>query len=114
MSKDDSRNPVILFDKSEEPVTALSCPKCGCKDYYGRNVQGSITWTCGDPKCLHKWAGGQQAPVDTTRPMPPMNPADRPSVSFTKDSKGQVEEIRRPVSSVPDFRKGVPIPSGEE
>lgn len=123
MFNDDKRNPLIIPKDKPAPKTR-GCPKCGHDDFVGRNIQGTVTWTCKSPECGNKWTGGfPNAPadpngptplIDPTRPIIPVNPADRPPVAFVKDAKGNVVERRQPTSTVPHFRKGVPIPSGEE
>jgi len=72
-----------------------------------------VTFTCSE--CGNKWQGGlQRTPIDPRVPQLPENPATRPTVQFVKDSKGQDVELRRRVSTTPDFKKGAPVPSGEE
>lgn len=105
------RNPTII---PAATVAKRGCPKCGGNDYGGRNIQGSILFTCRNPECLNKWAGGQaQVPVDETKPRPPEDPLQT-GVRFHKNSKDQVVETHRPVNTTQEFRKGAPAPSGDE
>jgi hypothetical protein len=99
----------------EDVKTKRGCPKCGCPDFVGRNVMGVVTWTCKNSECGNKWSGGlPQVPLDPTKPHPPVDPADRPTLEFVKDGKGQMHELRRSPNPTQDFRKGAPIPTGEE
>ena len=74
-----------------------------------------MTFTCTKEACGNKWQGGlPQEPIDPRLPRPPENPKDLPPVRFERDSKGQFQEHRRAVNTTPEFKKGAPIPSGEE
>lgn len=111
MSVHDDRNPLLL--PAVQPSRLKGCPACKHPDYNGRNVQGVITFTCA--KCQNKWHGGlPQEPQDQTIPLPPVDPRDRPTVDFVRGPHGETLEVRRGVSTTPEFRKGAPIPSGEE
>lgn len=106
----DNRNPLIL---PSVPVQKRGCPKCGKEEYTGRVSHGMVTMTC--HACRNQWHGGiGQIAQDPTMPTPPMDPNDRPTVDFVKNAQGKTEELRRRVSPVPEFRKGLPIPEGDE
>lgn len=105
------RNPTII---PEIAPVKRGCPKCGGNDYGGRNIQGAVLFTCRNPECRNTWGGGlAQELVDPTKPRPPENPL-QPGVSFSKNSKGEVVEDRRAVSTTQEYRKGAPAPSGDE
>lgn len=111
---DKNRNPLLL-PGAPEPKRMRGCPKCGDRNsYIGTNVQGVISWKCN--ACGNKWYGGlPQTPQDPTVPLPPTDPLQEPSLQFVKGPKGEVLELRRKVSPVQEFRKGLPIPKeGEE
>ncbi len=104
------KNPTFVPGRA---VGARGCPKCSHDSFNGRNVGGVVTFTCA--KCQNKWHGGlPQVPEDPTIPKAPVNPHERPSVSFVKDKNDQIVEKRRPVSAVPEFRKGLPLKNGDE
>lgn len=72
-----------------------------------------VVWTCGS--CRNVWHGGiGQQPEDPLIPKPPINPQDKPVVDFQLDRHGKPVEIRRRVNLTPEFKKGLPIPEGEE
>lgn len=74
---------------------------------------GSITWTCG--KCRNQWHGGlPQEPQDPSIPVAPIAPTDQPLVQFVRGSKGEIIEQRRRANPTQEFRKGLPIPEGDE
>lgn len=101
------RNPLVL---PEYVQTKRCCPKCKAEDYTGRNLGGQIRYTC--KVCKSSWlAGLPQEPWPPDRPHPPEQ--YRPPVEQIMSDKGVVVEIKRPVSNTQDFRKGLPIPSGE-
>lgn len=106
------RNPILLPEAaSKKPA----CPKCSHDVFIGKNVQGVVLFTC--QKCSNKWQGGlPRVPEDPLRPMLPTAP---PPVeqSALKDKDGRVvghEELRRPVSTLTDFRRGAIIPEDGE
>lgn len=108
----DERNP-LLIPTRKEPVRLTGCPKCGAKQFSGRNIQGMITWTCA--ACKNQWHGGlPSVPEDPTVPRPPTDPRDVPVVDFVRGPHGEVLEQRRRVNPTQEFRKGLPIPEGEE
>jgi hypothetical protein len=43
-----------------------------------------------------------------------MDPNDKPTVDFVRDRQGNATEVRRRVNPTPEFKKGLPIPEGEE
>jgi hypothetical protein len=107
------RNPLIIPEAT--PAKRKGCPACGHNEFLGRRVGGVITWTCRSPTCGNKWQGGlPQEEMDPREPRPPEDPRSKPPVTFEKDSKGQMVEQRRPVNLTQEFRKGAPVPSGEE
>lgn len=109
------RNKLIIPDGPLLEGKRRGCPACGHQDFSGRRVMGQVTFTCKNSECGNKWQGGlQQEPNDPHLPRPPENPKDKPPVAFEKDEKGEFKEVRRAVSTVPEFRKGAPVPSGEE
>ncbi len=108
----EDRNPLLL-PTGKESKRMQGCPKCKANDYVGRNIQGVITFTCG--KCRNQWQGGlPQLPQDPTLPLPPQDPSDRPTVDFVRNKHGEVQEVRRRVNPTQEFRKGLPVPNGEE
>ena len=112
MDDKESRNPLFI-PTSKEPVRMRGCPKCKAENYTGRNIQGMVTWRC--LTCGNVWHGGlPQEPQDPTVPVPPTNPIEQPTVQFFKDKHGEVKELRRRVNPTQEFRKGLPIPEGEE
>ncbi len=109
---DSSRNP-LLIPTSKETHALRGCPKCKAQDYTGRMSQGTVLMTCG--KCRNQWHGGiGQEPLDPTIPSAPINPSDRPAVQYTTGAHGEILEQRRRISTQQEFRKGLPIPEGEE
>lgn len=103
------RNPIVI---PKADSGRRGCPKCGGSDWFGRNIQGAVTFKC---KCGFVWYGGlPQVAQDPSIPMP----ADsyEPTVKFVENSKteGGVEEIRRRPDLRVDFRKGAPIPNEDE
>jgi hypothetical protein len=109
---DDGRNPLIIPETSGR---RRGCPKCGHPDYSGRRVMGVVTFRCKKVDCLHEWYGGlPQEPSDPRIPHPPINPTDRPTSDFLRDEKGEFREVRRRPNLTPEFKKGAPIPSGED
>lgn len=112
--EEDQFNPTFLPDKESR---RRSCPKCGCRDFGGRRIQGVATFTC--DKCKNVWTGGLPtfAP-DPSAPVMPIDPRDRPTVSFEPyPSKGGgtvFKEERRPADLTQGFRKGSPIPKNED
>lgn len=112
MTDRDDRNP-LLIPTAKEPVQMKGCPKCKANDYVGRVVQGVVTYKCA--KCHNSWQGGlPQLPQDPTVPMPAQDPMNKPLVDFIRDKSGQVQEVRRRANPTQEFRKGLPIPEGEE
>lgn len=112
MSNPFDRNPTIIpsYTKDEERPVRRGCPVCKKVDYSGRIHFGVATFTC--RVCKNEWQGGlPQIPDDPRNPLPPANPLDRPTVEFYTNPKdtGQVVEVNRPISAVPDFKKGTPI-----
>lgn len=108
------RNPVFL-GRDDQDAKRRKCPKCGQSDFSGRNIQGTILFTC--RSCKTEWGGGNTPYVaaPSTQPLPPINPNDLPVASFRKTNNGQFVEERRPVPLTQSFRKGAPIPPpGEE
>jgi hypothetical protein len=76
---------------------------------------GVITFTCS--KCKNSWTGGMgQEPIDPSRPKPPLAPSDRPDVDFYKKGtkEDEILEQRNPRNPTQTFRRGAPIPDGEE
>lgn len=72
-----------------------------------------IKWTC--HACGNIWHGGlPQQPEDPTVPKAPVDPMDKPVMDFVKDKQGNAVEVRRRVNLTPEFKKGLPIPEGEE
>ena len=110
---DSDRNPLLIPGRT--PVSAYRCcPKCKSQQYSGRNLGGVVKYTCSS--CRNTWHGGiGQVAEDTSIPKPPMNPADKPLVEFAEHPRtGKVEEIVRRPNPTQEFRKGLPIPNGEE
>jgi hypothetical protein len=101
-------NPFLL---PTNPTPRRACPRCKKSDFTGRNAQGAVTYTC--RKCGTKWPGGSVHVIDPNVPPMPKNPVP-PPVSFERDRRGEWTEIRGPVSTVPAFRKGAPIPAVDE
>lgn len=109
---DEDRNP-LLFPDNPQSLRMRGCPKCHSQEYMGKNIQGVVTWSCS--KCKNQWHGGlPQEPQNPLSPVPPLNPADRPIVDFIRGPRGEVLEQRRPVNLTQDYRKGLPVPTGEE
>lgn len=107
------RNPLIIPDQPDRFSPAMQCPKCSGRSFSGRNIQGVITRKCND--CGQVWEGGlPRTPILPGELYPPdPNP---PLIDHVKNMSKEsgVEEIRRRPSPVQGFRKGAPIPSGEE
>jgi ribosomal protein L37AE/L43A len=106
------RNPIFI----PEPIFKRPCcPFCENPDFTGRNIQGSVLFTC--LKCNKQWQGGlQQVPLD---PREPMAPSATPAIEYVgiRNRKGDVvsvEELRRKVDLTTDFRRGAPIPEEGE
>lgn len=86
---------------------------CKAQDYTGKMSHGVVTMTCA--KCRNQWHGGiGLEAADPTIPSPPINPADQPVVQYIRGPNGEIVEQRRRVSTHQEFRKGLPIPEGEE
>ena len=110
---DEALNPIFLPER--EASRRRSCPSCGCPDFGGRRVQGVATFTC--RRCGNEWSGGLPmfAP-DPNAPLMPVDPRDRPTVTFEPSGKPGVgfREERRKPDPTPAFRRGAPIPDREE
>ena len=105
------------------PKFWLVCPKCGSPDFNGYTVQGVVTRKCSNKDCRNEWSGGlPQEPLDPRIPYPveqytaPMTFEQKaPRSDQQKGTLQGVVEVRRPVDTRPEFRKGAPIPEdGEE
>jgi len=104
------RNPIFI---PKADAGRKVCAKCSSPRWTGRNIQGSVTFTCTD--CKFQWYGGlAQLPEDPTVPRAPE--INEPTVRFVENPKveGGVEEIRRKPDHRTEFRKGAPIPTEEE
>jgi hypothetical protein len=107
----DDRNPLFIPDRT--PARQQGCPVCASGDWTARIVSGVHNFTC--RSCGNKWQGGlPQLPEDPTVPKPPVDPKDRPTLGFTRNSKGDFEEQRRRPNPTQPFRGGAPIKQGEE
>jgi hypothetical protein len=103
------RNP--LFIPSTPEPAKRGCPKCGSEKFDSRVVQGVVNRTCRSCGC--KWQGGiPQEPVAPGTVLPPGSYV--PPVRFGKDTKGNDVEIRRRINPLQEFRKGAPLPEGDE
>lgn len=110
----DGRNPFIIPES--KPLPRRGCPKCGGVDYSGDMYSGVAKFKC--RLCGEQWMGGTgMQPADPTVPMPPQNPKDSPNVDFKKTKehgdKPVPYTLKRPDLTT-DFRKGAPVPSGED
>lgn len=104
------RNPVVIPQKR---FTKPACPKCGCEDFGGRRIQGTVVRTC--LKCGQQWSGGYgMSPADPDPLVPERPNTFVPPLRVGTDSKGQTTEERKKQDLTPDFKKGAPIPTGEE
>lgn len=105
------RNPLII---PAPEVKRSGCPHCGAYDFSGRKVGGVLLRTC--RKCGGQWAGGlPQEPQDPRIPLPTESYV--PPVQFEANPNPKNPdpvEIRRRVDPTPAFRKGAPLPSGDE
>lgn len=76
---------------------------------------GVATFTC--RKCGNEWQGGIGVePQDPRVPVPPTSPKDQPIVEFGQSratGERPVPYMTRRPDPTPDFRKGSPIPNGE-
>lgn len=105
------RNPIFL--PTEAPRVRKGCPQCGSVEFGGRRTSMYIVYKC--RSCGHDWQGGMVTEViHPSEPTPPLNPAQRPAVEFYKDSKGNLQETRNRPNPTPDFRRGAPLPPGED
>lgn len=108
------RNPNIVIQAESRK---RCCPKCKFDDFNGRNVQGTVTFTCKNPECKNQWQGGLGMPEDPTRPMAPQS-STPPLVEYVRNTNpqipGDVIEIRHRPDPTPAFRKGALIPEDEE
>jgi hypothetical protein len=111
----DTRNPFVL-PETAPPLRRLNgCPKCGEENWEGMNLGGTVVKTCFS--CGNKWQGGiGQVPEDHSKPRPPENPKDAPLVDWVMNEKERLlEEVRpRRSSSMPTFRGGALVPTGED
>jgi len=108
MVDDPTRNPLII---PVGPEIRRGCPECGHPEYEARNLSGVYRMTC--KKCRFRWEGGLgQLPQDPRVPVPPENYV--PPLRFESNSRGEQIEVRRRVNPTQDFRKGAPIPQGDE
>jgi hypothetical protein len=104
------RNPLIIPGKE---VKKGGCPHCHAYDFSGSMANGVLLSVC--RKCGGKWAGG--LPRVAQDPMVPLPPESYvPPVRFEPSPKkdGEPVEVRRRVDTTPAYRKGLPIPEGEE
>lgn len=110
----DDRNPFILPDTKPSP--RRGCPQCGGFDFSGDMYSGIAKFKC--RICGKDWMGGTgMQPADPTVPMPPQNPKDRPTIDFTKTKNSgdmPVPFLSKSPDLTQDFRKGAPVPSGED
>lgn len=112
MDHKENRNP-LLIPTSKESVRLRGCPKCKKENYSGRNIQGIITFTCHE--CRNQWHGGiGQEVQDPTIPLPAQDPLHRPTVDFLRNKHGEAVEVNRRPNPVQEFRKGLPVPEGED
>lgn len=112
-SEHPERNPVFVPDRNTK---SRCCPVCGSLDFIGRKVMGVISWKCTRDECRNEWYGGlPQEPQDPRVPVPPerYTPPISFDVGVTKQTRGQVVEIQRPVDTRPEFKKGALI-TGED
>ena len=105
------RNPLIIPGRE---VKANGCPHCKAYDFSGKMTNGVLVRTC--RKCGGKWAGGLPRTMQDPRtPLPPESYVPPVRFEANPDSKNpDPVEVRRRVDPTPAFRKGAPIPSGEE
>jgi hypothetical protein len=109
----DERNPLFIPSEGEAEEQLQGCPQCGKSEWTGRNLGGTLRFTC--KACGHQWTGGlPQMPADPRIPTAPSDPRDIPTVRFTKNNKGEFDELRRRPSTVQPFRTGAPIKDDEE
>jgi hypothetical protein len=107
---DENRNPLLLPDTVER---RLACSKCGSFEYRGRRITGVLYRIC--KACSHMDEGGlPREPGDPLKPLPPMDPRQRPLVDFVQNKPGQFEEVRRRPDTRPDYRHGAPLPEPGE
>lgn len=115
----DPKNPVFVPNSGSQ--RRRGCPACDSPEFTGRRLSsGTVKFTCDNQKCRQTWSGGlPQVPMDPRLPTPPVDPKDRPTVSFEpffdKNTKSieYREEVRSP-NPTQSFRQGAPVPSGEE
>lgn len=114
---DDPKNP--SFVPKAESHRLRACQKCNSKDYGGRRIQGgTIVFTC--RVCKNTWTGGlPQVPVDPRAPLLPLSPRDIPTVVYDPYVDPKTKEIKfreetRPPDVSQSFRRGAPVPDGEE
>ena len=108
------RNPLVIPD-SPAGGTRRGCPKCGVADFSGQMIYGVATFKC--RTCQNEWQGGIGAvPADPREPAPPQDPRSAPTTDFerTKMSPNPEEYRVRRADPTPDFRRGAPIPKGDE
>lgn len=109
------RNPVFAPKRVKNQPKGPHCPKCLCNDFIGQVQHGIVHNKCLNKKCNNIWQGGSLPEyVDPRIPTPPQNPFDAPTLDFDTNSKGEVVERIRPPSLVQSFRRGAPVPSGDE
>lgn len=117
--KKQTRNPLVI---PQREVKLTGCPKCGHPHFDGFVVQGVLTRTCRSKECRNVWQGGlPQEPMDPRIPYPPdLSQAPVSFESKAPRSEQQmsmpsgVVEVRHNVDLRQEFRKGAPIPDGEE
>ncbi len=109
----DEKNRLIIPKRESR---ARVCPACGCDRYSGRNVGGTVTFTCQNDLCRNKWQGGLGTATPEDPLVPPPVVLDKQSIEFVQNPKRTegYEEIMHPSPKTPDFRRGAPITEGED
>jgi hypothetical protein len=115
----DPTKPVFEINPTLVPKKAAkvnACPKCQ-SDYTGRRNGMIVLLKCSNAACGFEFSGGPSVtPSDPTRPLPPIDPKDRPLVDQvpTKTNEKGWKEQRRAPSTLQPFRTGAPVPSEED
>jgi hypothetical protein len=108
---DSHRNPLIIPEQAAQARQV--CSACQGTEFNRRRVNGVVLSTC--RSCGEQIQGGLPGMMqDPLKPLPPINPLSRPTVDFTKNSKGEYQELRRRPDPTPAHRKGAPIPGPDE
>lgn len=106
----------VVLPDMEGKAERGGCPKCGKRNFTGRNIQGTVLFTCRETGCGNQWQGGLGKYGPQQDPSKPRSP-EPPAIRYNTEKMGEgnlFEEIRPRQDPRPDFRLGVPFPEDGE